>query len=110
MNELRDWLKDADPIVNEPPLSDADAQRDAAGSRAAGDVGASTSCGRADSGGGTVVCSAHDPWASAVAECRTSKMERQVRSRRVDPGRVSTRRQVQIDCARWDARHLDLQR
>ena len=27
MNELRDWLKDADPIVNEPPLSDADAQR-----------------------------------------------------------------------------------
>ena len=27
MNELRDWLKDADPIVNEPPLSDGDAQR-----------------------------------------------------------------------------------
>lgn len=27
MNELRDWLKDADPVVNEPPLSDADAQR-----------------------------------------------------------------------------------
>ena len=27
MNELRDLLKDADPVVNEPPLSDADAQR-----------------------------------------------------------------------------------
>ena len=27
MNELRDWLKDADPVVNEPPLSDADVQR-----------------------------------------------------------------------------------
>lgn len=27
MNELRDWLKDADPVVNEPQLPDADAQR-----------------------------------------------------------------------------------
>lgn len=27
MRELRDWLKDADPVVNEPPLSDGDAQR-----------------------------------------------------------------------------------
>jgi len=27
MNELRDWLKDADPVVNEPPLSDADVRR-----------------------------------------------------------------------------------
>jgi hypothetical protein len=25
MKELRDWLKDADPVGNEPPLSDADA-------------------------------------------------------------------------------------
>ena len=24
MNELRDWLKDADPVGNEPPLPDAD--------------------------------------------------------------------------------------
>jgi hypothetical protein len=27
MNELRDWLKDGDPVVNEPTLSEADAQR-----------------------------------------------------------------------------------
>ena len=27
MNELRDWLKDADPVANEPPLSDADVQQ-----------------------------------------------------------------------------------
>ena len=27
MNDVRDWLKDADPVINEPPLSDADAQR-----------------------------------------------------------------------------------
>jgi hypothetical protein len=27
MNELRDWLKDGDPVVNEPPLSEADVQR-----------------------------------------------------------------------------------
>jgi hypothetical protein len=27
MNDVRDWLKDADPVVNEPPLSDADVQR-----------------------------------------------------------------------------------
>lgn len=27
MNDVRDWLKDADPVANEPPLSDADAQR-----------------------------------------------------------------------------------
>ena len=27
MNELRDWLKNADPVVNEPSLSDTDAQR-----------------------------------------------------------------------------------
>jgi hypothetical protein len=27
MNELRDWLNEADPIANEPPLSDADVQR-----------------------------------------------------------------------------------
>ena len=27
MNELRDWLKDADPVGNEPGLSDADAMR-----------------------------------------------------------------------------------
>ena len=27
MKELRDWLKDGDPVANEPPLSDADAQR-----------------------------------------------------------------------------------
>jgi hypothetical protein len=27
MNELRDWLRDGDPVVNEPPLSEADVQR-----------------------------------------------------------------------------------
>jgi uncharacterized iron-regulated membrane protein len=27
MNELRGWLKDADPVASEPPLSDAEAQR-----------------------------------------------------------------------------------
>ena len=27
MNELRDWLKDGDPVDNEPPLSDAEVQR-----------------------------------------------------------------------------------
>src|SRR5262245_52119171 len=27
MNDVRDWLKDADPVANEPPLSDADVQR-----------------------------------------------------------------------------------
>ena len=27
MNDLRDWLKDGDPVVNEPPLSDADVQQ-----------------------------------------------------------------------------------
>ena len=27
MNDLRDWLKDGDPVVNEPTLSDADVQR-----------------------------------------------------------------------------------
>jgi len=27
MNDVRDWLKEADPIANEPPLSDAEVQR-----------------------------------------------------------------------------------
>lgn len=27
MNELRDWLKDGDPVANEPPLSEADVHR-----------------------------------------------------------------------------------
>jgi hypothetical protein len=27
MNEVRDWLKDADPVGHEPPLSDVDVQR-----------------------------------------------------------------------------------
>lgn len=27
MNELRDWLKEGDPVANEPPLSEADVQR-----------------------------------------------------------------------------------
>ena len=27
MNDVRDWLKDADPVASEPPLSDADVQR-----------------------------------------------------------------------------------
>jgi hypothetical protein len=27
MNDVRDWLTDADPVANEPPLSDADVQR-----------------------------------------------------------------------------------
>jgi hypothetical protein len=27
MKELRDWLKDGDPVANEPPLSEADVQR-----------------------------------------------------------------------------------
>jgi hypothetical protein len=27
MNDLRDWLKDADPVAHEPPLADTDAQR-----------------------------------------------------------------------------------
>ena len=27
MNDVRDWLKDADPVANEPPLSDVDVQR-----------------------------------------------------------------------------------
>jgi hypothetical protein len=27
MNDVRDWLKDADPVANEPPLSDTDVQR-----------------------------------------------------------------------------------
>jgi hypothetical protein len=27
MKELRDWLKEGDPVANEPPLSDADVQR-----------------------------------------------------------------------------------
>jgi hypothetical protein len=27
MKELRDWLKDDDPVANEPPLSEADVQR-----------------------------------------------------------------------------------
>jgi len=27
MKELRDWLKDGDPVANEPPPSDADVQR-----------------------------------------------------------------------------------
>src|SRR4029453_5237506 len=27
MKELRDWLRDGDPVANEPPLSEADVQR-----------------------------------------------------------------------------------
>ena len=27
MNELRDWLKDGDPVASEPPLSDVDRRR-----------------------------------------------------------------------------------
>src|SRR5262245_6373782 len=27
MNDVRDWLKDGDPVANEPPLSDDDVQR-----------------------------------------------------------------------------------
>jgi hypothetical protein len=27
MKELRDWLKDGDPVANEPPLSEVDVQR-----------------------------------------------------------------------------------
>jgi hypothetical protein len=27
MNELRDWLKEGDPVANEPPLSDEDVRR-----------------------------------------------------------------------------------
>jgi hypothetical protein len=27
MNDVRDWLKDADPVASEPPPSDADVQR-----------------------------------------------------------------------------------
>jgi hypothetical protein len=27
MKELRDWLKDGDPVANEPPLSEADVER-----------------------------------------------------------------------------------
>jgi hypothetical protein len=27
MNEVRDWLKDSDPVANEPPLSEADVRR-----------------------------------------------------------------------------------
>ena len=55
MKELRDWLKDGDPVANEPPLSEADVQRMR---RAIADVG--------DSHASSVSDWARGSWATAT--------------------------------------------
>ena len=110
MKELRDWLKDDDPVANEPPLSEADVQRMR---RTIADAGESHASSFSDWARGL--------WATAtvvvaltIAVGLTRWFTPDVRN--VDVGATSTsqpsppaRMPGAADCAGWDARHLDLQ-
>jgi hypothetical protein len=99
MNELRDRLRDGDPVVNEPPMSDADALRMRRVIVAAGESRQSAfgDWARGSWAAVTVVIAmaiavSMSPWSRPLPERRNSNVD----ARSIPAAEPGTRRQVQL--------------